>query len=79
MEPILNVKGLEKIYLLSKSSKKIPKFMRIDKYCDKLLALYRKIKLSRNKQFINLKSEMDAIVQKEQEFYDNVKNSAMIK
>lgn len=67
-------KGLEKIYLLSKSSKKIPKFMRIDKYCDKLLMLYRKIKLSRNKEFIKLKNEMNMIVKREQEFYDNIKN-----
>ena len=48
--------------------------MRIDKYCDKLLMLYRKIKLSRNKEFIKLKNEMNMIVKREQEFYDNIKN-----
>lgn len=66
--------GLEYIYWKFRESKKIPKYLRVDKYVDKITYLKKVLYCRFNREYHMYKNVVEEYVKNEQQFYDGILN-----
>lgn len=63
----------EKIYFALRLTARLPKYMQLDRYWDKIILYKRKLQLRKNPEYIRLKEYIEKRLDAEQVFYDSIR------
>ena len=67
-----DTKGFEHLYFCSRINNNLPKYLKLDKYVDKILHLYRKKICQADKQYVLFVESIEKQVNREQEYFDSI-------
>lgn len=69
---VMDTRGLEHLYWVIRENKKIPKYLRLDKYIDKIVLCKKAIYCYLNKDYYIFKRSIEEKIVREQQFYNNI-------
>lgn len=68
----LESKGIEKIYLWFRMHTSIPKYLNFSLYVNKIVSMYRKIKVKGDSEFIDFKRRVEELIVQEENYYKDI-------